>query len=187
MTRKLFASALFASCLCVPALSAGADIGMAHREDNAAANATEIIEMRSTLAKTFIQPGAEVTEDTFKKVCGAVGKRVKEISEKEGVRIRHASLKNRNPLNSADAGETGRIKRFEDNKKLSEVWDDVTADGNGFRRYTRPIYVEEACLACHGKKEARPAFIVEKYPNDKAYDYKKGNLRGVISVTIPVE
>ncbi|HZX49026.1 MAG TPA: hypothetical protein VFF47_07405, partial [Nitrospirota bacterium] len=38
--------------------------------------AEEIIQMRSTLAQDFIKPDMEITEETFKNVCGAVGKRV---------------------------------------------------------------------------------------------------------------
>src|SRR3989304_1871187 len=88
MFRKIILSFLFSSALMGQALAL-TDITAAHREDNAAANAEEIIDMRSRLAKT-IEPGSEVTEETFRKVCGAVAKRVKEISESEGVKIRYA-------------------------------------------------------------------------------------------------
>ncbi len=115
------------------------DITAAHREDNAVANADEIIEMRSRLAKT-IEPGSEITEETFKKVCGAVAARAKEISAAENVKIRHASLKNRNPVNAATPEEAALIRQFEDRKK-KEHWDNVTIDKAAYKRYTRPIYV----------------------------------------------
>jgi len=182
MFRKIILSFLFSSALMGQALAL-TDITAAHREDNAAANAEEIIDMRSRLAKT-IEPGSEVTEETFRKVCGAVAKRVKEISESEGVKIRHASLKNRNAMNAATPDEAALIKLFEDEKK-NERWDTVTLDGIAYKRYTRPIFVEKACLACHGDKDARPRFIVEKYPDDKAYGYRTGELRGIISILLP--
>lgn len=47
--------------------------------------------------------------------------------------------------------------------------------------------MEAACLACHGEKDSRPEFIKEKYPDDRAYGFKKGDLRGVISVLIPLD
>ncbi len=62
-----------------------------------------------------------------------------------------------------------------------------TIEGRGYYRYSAPIYVEKACLACHGAKDKRPAFIVKKYPEDKAYGFKEGDLRGIISVTFEVE
>ncbi len=147
--------------------------------------ATEIIEMRSSLAKAFIKPGADITEETFKNVCGAVGKRVKELSEKEGITIRHAATKFRNPKNAATPDEEKSLKKFADDARLSETQEDIKKDGKPYLRYTRPIYVEDACLACHGSKEKRPQFIVEKYPDDRAYGFAKGDLRGIITIVVP--
>jgi hypothetical protein len=147
--------------------------------------ATEIIDLRSSLAKGFIKPGVEITEDTFKGVCGEVAKRVKEISEKEGIIIRHAAKRYRNPKNAATPEEEALIARFASNKGLSEVQEDIKKDGKAYLRYTKPVYVEEACLACHGQKEKRPAFILEKYPDDRAYGFNNGDLRGIISVLVP--
>lgn len=164
------------------------DITLEHKKDNVMADANEIIEMRSALARTFIRSDTgEITEDTFKKVCGAVAKRVKEMTEKEGVTIRHAAIKNRNPKNAATPEETKTIRMFQKDKGMKELWEDFTVDGKRQIRYTKPIYVEKACLACHGEKDSRPAFIKEKYPDDKAYGFKAGDLRGIISVTAQVD
>lgn len=156
-------------------------------ETDEPAYAEEIISMRSSLAKTFVLPGAEVNEDTFKKVCGAVGKRVKEINEKGEVKIRHAAVKYRNPVNAATPEEEAIIERFAKEPGLKEISGAFEKDGKRFSRYTRPIYVESACLACHGEADARPAFIKAKYPDDKAYGFKTGDLRGIISVITPLE
>lgn len=160
---------------------------IAAEKADATAYAEEIISMRSSLAKTFVLPGAEVNEDTFKKVCGAVGKRVKEINEKGDVKIRHAATKYRNLVNAATPEEAAVIERFAKEADLKEVSGTFEKDGKKFSRYTRPIYVESACLACHGEKDARPAFIKAKYPDDRAYGFKAGDLRGIISVVTPVE
>lgn len=166
---------------------ASEDISYMHRKDNAIADVNEIIGMRSARAKEFIKPGVEINEDVFKGVCGAVGKRVKEMADKEGVAIRHASLKNRNPKNGASPEEAEMIKRFGSGAGLMELSETFEKDGKRFFRYTKPIYVEDACLACHGAKDQRPRFIVDKYPEDKAFDYKSGDLRGIISATTPLE
>jgi len=163
------------------------DIALAHRKDNAAADAEEIIYLRSKLAREFIRPGTPVTEETFKRVCGAVGKKVKELSASEGVQIRHAAIKYRNPANAATPAEAAVIERFEKDPKLKAIDEEETIDGKEYFRVARPIRVERACLACHGDKDSRPAFIKEKYPDDKAYGFKKGNLRGIVSVLIPIE
>ena len=49
----------------------------------------------------------------------------------------------------------------------------------------KPIFVEDACLACHGSKDKRPFFIVDKYPEDRAFDFKTGDLRGMVEVLFP--
>ncbi len=146
--------------------------------------ADEIINMRNSLAKAFIKPNVEITEDTFKSTCGAVFKRAKEIAEKEGFKIRHAALKNRNPNFAAKQDEIKILEAFDMDRTLKEKWDTVEMEGKKYHRYMRPIFVEETCLACHGPKESRPKFIVEKYPADKAFDFKAGDLRGTIEVLI---
>ncbi|MBZ0220798.1 MAG: DUF3365 domain-containing protein [Candidatus Methylomirabilis sp.] len=173
---------LVAAAFILAATPAFAETGQMEEASNAAA---EIIDMRSSLAKAFIEPGMEITPETFKNICGRVGARVKELSETGGMKIRHATEKYRNPANKAASEEAALIKRFADEKDLNEVRDELIIDGKSYFRATRPIFVEEACLACHGDRDARPAFIKEKYPDDKAFGYRPGDLRGVISVMAP--
>ncbi len=55
----------------------------------------------------------------------------------------------------------------------------------------KPIYAEKACLNCHGEKnKIKPAirqFLERKYPNDQAFGYKEGDIRGGISIIILLE
>ncbi len=178
---KLYAGILM--LLMLPAsLWAGDDLEA--RKVAAVRAADEIINMRSALAQTFIKPDTEITEETFKNVCGAVFKRAKEIAEKEGFKIRHAAVKNRNPNFAAKQDEIKILEAFDMDRNLKEKWDTIEIEGKRYLRYMRPIFVEQACLACHGPKDKRPKFIVEKYPNDKAYDFKVGDLRGMIGVMV---
>ena len=162
---------------------AGDEVGK--MKAGAVSAAEEIIQMRSTLAQNFIKPDMEITEETFKNVCGAVGKRVKEIMEKDGYKIRHASAKNRNPVNAATPDEISILETFDRNREIKGQWDKAEADGKKFQRYMKPIFVEDACLACHGSKDKRPQFIIDKYPEDSAYDFKTGDLRGMVEVMFP--
>lgn len=180
--KNLVLSLCLASVMPIPLF---ADEGLEARKVNAVAAADEIINMRSSLAEIFIRPDMEITEETFKNVCGAVQRRVKEISEKEGLRIRHAAVKNRNPAFAATPEEVKILAAFDKDRNINDRWDAVEMEGKKFMRYMRPIFVEEACLACHGPKEKRPKFIIEKYPDDKAYDFKVKDLRGVIEVLFP--
>jgi len=54
----------------------------------------------------------------------------------------------------------------------------------------KPIFVEIACLQCHGRKtEIKPAimqFLNRRYPFDNAFGYKEGDVRGGISIVIPI-
>jgi len=186
MSKKFFAVLTVLSVFFLVTLfsgPAGADT-IKTKKKRAEAYAREIINLRSRLAKTFIKPGMVITPKTFKKVCGAVGKRIKEIEKKEGFVITHAAVRWRNPKNAATPFEARLMSRFTHNKDFKKFWD-ITFEGDKtYRRLIMPIFVEKACLACHGEKAKRPAFIVKKYPDDKAYDFNVGDLRGIISIKV---
>ncbi len=149
--------------------------------------AVEITAMRSNLASSLIGSGMKVTPKLFREVCGAVKTRAMEIVKEEGVIIRHAAVKNRNPAHAATTEEATILEIFDKNRETTEMWDEITRKGKRFNRYMMPIFVEKACLACHGEKEKRPEFIKKKYPDDRAYGFKEGDLRGMIEVLIPIE
>lgn len=188
MKKRLSAVFAMAALLAAGAAAThGEDAPIGLKKERAAAHAAEIIRMRSSLAGTFIKTDAVATDETFKSVCGPVAKKVREISGKEGFTVRHASIKNRNPANGPTPAEAELINRFSTEAGLKELQGETLVGGKRFFYYTLPIYVEEACLSCHGAKEKRPAFIVSKYPEDKAYDFKTGDLRGIISVLVPLD
>lgn len=181
--------ALLFAGLAVAAFTAAVQAGAANgrnAQERANLAATEIINMRSSLANEFIKPGTAITEETFKQVCGAVGKRVKDLAT-EGLGIRHAAIKYRNPANAATDAETALMERFANEATLQSVGAEFEREGKHYYSVTRPIYVEAPCLACHGNKIARPEFIVKKYPEDRAYGFKEGDLRGIITVTAPID
>ncbi len=101
------------------------------------------------------------------------------------VDIKRVSLKNRNPLNKADAFEASLIETF---SKLSvadlSLVNMVVRDVDGFPVYAQPIVMGENCLPCHGsiEKDIAPAnlrLIRDLYPEGKAVGYKTGDLRGI--------
>ncbi len=60
----------------------------------------------------------------------------------------------------------------------------MAEQGAGLNYYRR-INVEPSCLACHGTKASRPAFIKDNYPDDKAFDLAVGELSGMYAVYLP--
>ncbi len=87
----------------------------------------------------------------------------------------------RQPANKPDAFESDAIAAFKKDKSLTYI------DGyqGKIYRYTRPIYVKKGCLKCHGNPEDAPPEVIEKYGSDKAFGYKVGDVRGIISVKLP--
>jgi hypothetical protein len=53
------------------------------------------------------------------------------------------------------------------------------------RAHRAGITVQPSCLACHGPKDERPAFVKKDYPEDRAYGFEDGDLRGIYAVFVP--
>lgn len=109
-----------------------------------------------------------------------------------GINIKQTSLKIRNPVNAPNKWEKKSLESFQapDYPKGTPITEVVTLDGKKIYHFIKPVYVNQLCLQCHGKKEDLDKNIREflefNYPNDMATNYKEGEVRGGISVTIPV-
>ena len=95
----------------------------------------------------------------------------KEISQLtgavNGVRFHITSLQPINPQNTPDLFEEESLKEFE--RGIKEVWKLDRTTPSPLFRYMAPLYVDESCLGCH-----------------KSQGYKVGDVRGGISVNIPL-
>jgi HAMP domain-containing protein len=87
----------------------------------------------------------------------------------------------RNPENQPDGFEDKAIEALKGDKNLAyfEGFDE------GDFRYAQPIYVKQSCLKCHGDAADAPPEVIEKYGAQKAFGYKVGEVRGIISVRLP--
>lgn len=148
--------------------------------------ADEITQLRSERAASLLKTEVKITPDVFKTVCGSVKKKAMAIAKKEGLKIRHAAIKNRNPDHAATEADKRLHDYFSSNPDKEGIWEKAMLKDGSYIKYSRPIYVEKACLKCHGDKEGRPEFIKKKYPRDKAYGFKEGDLRGIIQVMVPL-
>ena len=128
-------------------------------------------------------------------VCADSAQVVGEKLQRElGLSIRRVSTKWRNPKNTPDEYESVRLRKFAELKSAkaltdtSEFYEVVTENSVRTFRYMRPVFIGEMCLSCHGNREKMKDLIYssirERYPNDKAVDFKAGDLRGAVSVRI---
>ena len=91
------------------------------------------------------------------------------------------SDKVRQEANAPDGFEKAAIAEFSANKNTKFV----EKHEAGSYRYARPLIVKEGCLKCHGDPEDAPAAVIQKYGDKKAFHYKIGDIRGIISIKLP--
>ncbi len=109
----------------------------------------------------------------------------------KGITVKRVSLKYRNPANKPSIDEEKVLKQIQsDVEAKKEIPKMIVKEvsKNSYKVY-KPIFInKDVCLVCHGSKQVRDKeaykLIKEKYPNDKAVDYKKGDFRGAFVVDI---
>jgi hypothetical protein len=142
--------------------------------------------LRVGLASTLEGRTEEPTMETMKEVCKPVGMKAAAIGRENGWQVRQVATKFRNPDHApASAQEREVIDLFHRQPEITGLWQPATAEQGAGVNYYRRINVEPSCLACHGTKAGRPAFVKDRYPDDKAFDFKVGDLRGMYAVFIP--
>lgn len=113
------------------------------------------------------------------------------IGMSEQVMIKRLAKKNRNPYNEMSENESNLYKSFViQNITSSWIPAQVGWDDEGRPVYYNPISTEAFCLNCHGKPDVDIdpnvfAKIKETYPDDKAFDFEVGHLRGMWAITFP--
>lgn len=184
-TIRLTMTAL--SVLALSAISAAAQT--ARPQPDSLAKAVQEIEkldaLRSGLAGTFEGQGMPADKTTFKQVCKPVGMQAKQMAHANGWKVIQMAAKYRNPKHQLDVEGQQAYTLLDANPALMGAWIRTNMESQAGTRYFRRITVESACLACHGPKDQRPAFVKQGYPEDRAYDFKVGGLRGIYSLFIP--
>ncbi|MEM6432511.1 MAG: DUF3365 domain-containing protein [Cyanobacteria bacterium P01_D01_bin.115] len=154
------------------------------------AKAVEEIEnldaMRSGLAAYLKDAPEAPTAETMKQVCKPVGMKAMQLSQENGWQVKQMATKYRNPAHAPDNLHARMaLTKFEQDPDLTGFWEPETLDDQTGTRYYRRINVEASCLACHGAQNNRPQFVKDNYPQDLAYDFNVGDLRGMYAVFIP--
>ena len=97
-------------------------------------------------------------------------------SQKHKICIRTVSDRPRNPANMANTFEKNMMEYFRNNPNATYRF---VQQGTSFN-LVEPLYIEKSCLKCHGEKKNVIESIKKRY--DKAYNYKIGDLRGIINI-----
>jgi hypothetical protein len=142
--------------------------------------------LRNALASSLEGSTEEPTIDTMREVCMPVGRRAMAIAQENGWTVRQVATRYRNPAHApAGAQESALLDLLASHREITGLWEPATADQAAGVNVYRRIDVEPSCLACHGSRESRPAFVKQTYAEDKAFDFRPGDLRGMYAVFIP--
>ncbi len=91
----------------------------------------------------------------------------------------------RNVNNMVDSVEGEAMRYFAANPASTEYFKKITSNKKTFFFYATPLFIEKICLQCHGSREQIIPTVAEKYST--AFDYKEGDLRGVVSIKMNKE
>ena len=169
----------------------------------------EYVILDDSLKENLIKKGAKIAKLTASSLQKALKNAIKEdgleyaieicnidalnitdsISESESVKIKRLAKKYRNTVNETDSTESELFKSYIlewlGGRQLNPK---IIPNDNGHPVYYNPIYVGKLCLNCHGETGKNidsnlAKFINELYPDDKATNFKQGQLRGMWSIT----
>lgn len=150
--------------------------------------ALELKHTREYLAETIALVNMEHNNATRMFMPAVAGNEIgNKFYNATGYQLRQISSKYRNPENKPDEFEERALNEFEKDSNLTEYKGVDKLNDQKVLRYLIPLYVEEACLKCHSAKESLPEFIQEDYPEDMATGYTSGDLRGALSVAVPID
>jgi hypothetical protein len=153
---------------------------------SAVAEMEQLDRMRVALASSLEGQSDVPTIETMKEVCKPVGMKAMAIGKEHGWQVRQVASRYRNPDHAPGNGqERDVIDLFQRHPEITGLWQPATAEQGAGVNYYRRIDVLPSCMACHGSKQSRPAFVKANYPDDKAFDFKAGDLRGMYAVHLP--
>ncbi|NPA55115.1 MAG: methyl-accepting chemotaxis protein [Epsilonproteobacteria bacterium] len=162
--------------------------------DKARKVADQLIAMRGYMAT--IAPYVKFTNKNISRWAATpayAGRKVaQELTKTAGFYIKQTSLKYRNPLNKPNKYERKILYIFNKHKNLKEYFE-IGHNANGIEviRYAKPLKIKQGCLKCHGEPYTQvPANLYKALVHDYghvAFNYKIGDIRGMISVEVPMK
>ncbi|MEZ4301620.1 MAG: DUF3365 domain-containing protein [Polyangiaceae bacterium] len=116
-----------------------------------------------------------------------------QVAKDTGARVGRSSLKLRNPKDAPPGWVQTWLVAQGDKKADATTGIEGIFDSPAGKvaRFLKPIAIEPNCLSCHGSPDQISAEVktalAEKYPEDKATDYKPGDLRGALWSEVPLQ
>lgn len=148
-----------------------------------------LVSMRRVYQRVFIEEEIPINDKTIRFLpAHSISRMSNEFSQltDNGIRFRNVSDRPRNPENQADALELEAMDYFRQNPEATDRFIPFKlASGVKAYHFSSPLRIIPQCLACHGSREAAPPSISQRY--EYAYDYKLGDLRGILSIKIPAQ
>ena len=100
----------------------------------------------------------------------------------ERIKVRMVSERPRDPDNTADPLEQRAIDYFRHNPKATEFNKIEKKGKEEIFFHASPLRITASCLPCHASREAAPEVIATGY--DTGFDYKLGDLYGILSIRL---
>lgn len=110
------------------------------------------------------------------------------LTDKESTKrytLSRTSSKVRNPKNTPTIELQNYLNEFAQSTADRPMPDKVVTLKSGKKALLSPLYMQAACLVCHGEKIAAPVskLLKELYPSDMATGYKAKEFRGFVIVS----
>ncbi len=156
-------------------------------KDNARNVRGILMAYRSVYQKIFIDRHIQINDTTLELLpAHTITLISKEFTHwvNNGLTFNNVSDRPRNPRNMADKVERDAMGYFRSHKTAQERFVPfINNNGEQYYHFSQPIYIQPLCLKCHGKKSQAPESIQKRY--NTAYNYKLGDLRGLMSIKLP--
>ena len=112
------------------------------------------------------------------------------IKEGEHFEIKQTSDKYRDIKNKPNIYDLEAINFFKTHPEKEDYFNLKTINSKEYLFYAYPLKTEKSCLKCHGPVKDIPKLLYDKlvkYYGKRAFGYKLGELRGVISIRLPFD
>lgn len=103
------------------------------------------------------------------------------LLKRSEISIKQTSLHFRATYNMPDEYESAVLKKFATGAKDQSHTEETVVNGKKVLRHMVPVYIAKSCLNCHGD----PAGSLD-VSGHKREGYREGDLRGAISIVVPV-
>ncbi|TAN63159.1 DUF3365 domain-containing protein [bacterium] len=156
----------------------------------------QMVDVINTHGAKVAEPLPSGAPYAFKGIIPAYMGRVigEDFFKNTGIRLKQTTLGKgefgpRNSYNAPDDWESEVLTRFYEPSypKGKGYGEESDMDGKRVYRYMLPLYIEKSCLKCHGDPATSPTGDGKDIAGKPMENYKEGDVRGAISVIIPIE